>query len=83
MAMVTTIRSSILFIILGTVRITVRTMVMEVGVVMTRTVGDIEMGIGMEEMTMGIMVVDHTVVALEVVVKTPLLEVLALQEVAR
>jgi hypothetical protein len=47
-------------------------MVMEVGVAMTRTVGDIEMGIGMEEMTMVIMVVDITVVALEVVVKTPL-----------
>jgi hypothetical protein len=58
-------------------------MVMEVGVVMTHTVGDIEMGIGMVEMTMVTMVVDITVAVLEVVVKTPLLEVLALQEVAR
>ena len=50
---------------------------------MTHTVGDIEMGIGMVEMTMVTMVVDITVAVLEVVVKTPLLEVLALQEVAR
>jgi hypothetical protein len=72
MVMVSMIHSLILFITLGSARITVRTMVMEVGVAMTRTVGDIEMGIGMEEMTMVIMVVDITVVALEVVVKTPL-----------